>query len=95
GGVDRTTYRLSAPPWLEAARQDITPAFHPDHFDLSAVSEPDLPAGVYLVTGHYDDPAAASCEGDPTVGLDPVAQIAACRMTLVITRIEPYAGAPG
>lgn len=92
GSVDRTTYRLTAPDWLEAARRDITPAFHPDHFDLSALSEPDLPAGVYTVTGHYDDPAAATCEGDPEVGLDPVAQIGGCRMTLVITRLEPFEG---
>jgi hypothetical protein len=91
GGIDRTTYRLTAPPGLEAARRDITPAFHPDHFDLTAVSEPDLPAGVYQVTGHYDDPAAATCEGDTEAGgLDPVAQIGACRMTLVITAIEPH-----
>lgn len=92
GGIDRTTYRLTAPASLEAARRDITPAFHPDHFDLSALSEPDLPAGVYTVTGHYDDPAAATCEGDPAVGLDPVAQIGACRMTLVITHIEAFEG---
>jgi hypothetical protein len=90
--IDRTTYRLTAPDWLTAARREIQPAWDPAEFSTPGLSEPSLPNGVYQVTGHYDHAAAATCRVDPDVGGDRLAQIGACRMTLVITAIEPFGG---
>jgi hypothetical protein len=103
-GQNRAEYAFAAP-WLEPAvlqpaSEDcfpdidlIGPAFHPDSFENPVGDLPLTSGSMYQVTAHYDDSAAATCiEPDPEFAGDRTALVTSCRMTLVVTRIEPFAG---